>query len=164
MITGGLLLCGFVLGLQLLSMLPVHTAKWTGLSLALATELCWEQIVEQLFINHPSAITKCDGFSSSTFFPYDVCLFSLSAYRPIRNVFSLKCFYKCGKKLSLERRAWVICFSDSWCWIPYGTCVCTCFCRSGRPVSFTVVFNTPSPISKISWVNRLHLAKVAQSK
>ncbi|XP_047016221.1 rho guanine nucleotide exchange factor 10-like protein isoform X2 [Ictalurus punctatus] len=34
--------------------------------------------------------------------------------------------------------------------------------KSGRPVSFTVVFNTPSPISKISWVNRLHLAKVAQ--
>uniref|UniRef100_A0A4W5RV07 Rho guanine nucleotide exchange factor 10 like n=2 Tax=Hucho hucho TaxID=62062 RepID=A0A4W5RV07_9TELE len=34
--------------------------------------------------------------------------------------------------------------------------------KSGRPVSFMVVFNTPSPISKISWVNRLHLAKVAQ--
>ncbi|KAI5612296.1 rho guanine nucleotide exchange factor 10-like protein isoform X1 [Silurus asotus] len=34
--------------------------------------------------------------------------------------------------------------------------------KSGRPVSFTVVFNTPSPISKITWVNRLHLAKVAQ--
>uniref|UniRef100_A0A3B4CNF0 DH domain-containing protein n=1 Tax=Pygocentrus nattereri TaxID=42514 RepID=A0A3B4CNF0_PYGNA len=34
--------------------------------------------------------------------------------------------------------------------------------KSGRPVSFTVVFNTPSPISKISWVNRLHLAKIAQ--
>uniref|UniRef100_A0A671TBF2 Rho guanine nucleotide exchange factor 10-like protein n=1 Tax=Sinocyclocheilus anshuiensis TaxID=1608454 RepID=A0A671TBF2_9TELE len=33
--------------------------------------------------------------------------------------------------------------------------------KSGRPVSFTVVFNTPSPISKISWVNRLHLAKIA---
>ncbi|GAA6067008.1 rho guanine nucleotide exchange factor 10-like protein isoform X1 [Tachysurus ichikawai] len=25
-----------------------------------------------------------------------------------------------------------------------------------------VVFNTPSPLSKISWVNRLHLAKTAQ--
>ncbi|XP_053337814.1 rho guanine nucleotide exchange factor 10-like protein isoform X3 [Clarias gariepinus] len=36
--------------------------------------------------------------------------------------------------------------------------------KSGRPVSFTVVFNTPSPISKISWVNRLHLAKVAQKE
>ncbi|XP_026853876.2 rho guanine nucleotide exchange factor 10-like protein isoform X1 [Electrophorus electricus] len=34
--------------------------------------------------------------------------------------------------------------------------------KSGRPVSFTVLFNTPSPISKISWVNRLHLAKIAQ--
>ncbi|TRY64762.1 hypothetical protein DNTS_017637 [Danionella cerebrum] len=33
--------------------------------------------------------------------------------------------------------------------------------KSGRPVSFTVVFNTPSPVSKISWVNRLHLAKMA---
>ncbi|XP_062312163.1 rho guanine nucleotide exchange factor 10-like protein [Osmerus eperlanus] len=33
---------------------------------------------------------------------------------------------------------------------------------SGRPVCFMVVFNTPSPLSKISWVNRLHLAKVAQ--
>uniref|UniRef100_A0A671NJ48 Rho guanine nucleotide exchange factor 10-like protein n=1 Tax=Sinocyclocheilus anshuiensis TaxID=1608454 RepID=A0A671NJ48_9TELE len=32
--------------------------------------------------------------------------------------------------------------------------------KSGRPVSFTVVFSTPSPISKISWVNRLHLAKI----
>ncbi|KAI4881281.1 hypothetical protein NFI96_032545, partial [Prochilodus magdalenae] len=36
--------------------------------------------------------------------------------------------------------------------------------KSGRPVSFTVVFNTPSPVSKISWVNRLHLAKIAQTK
>ncbi|XP_030625200.1 rho guanine nucleotide exchange factor 10-like protein [Chanos chanos] len=34
--------------------------------------------------------------------------------------------------------------------------------KSGRPVSFTVVFSTPSPLSKISWVNRLHLAKIAQ--
>ncbi|XP_057218947.1 rho guanine nucleotide exchange factor 10-like protein isoform X2 [Triplophysa rosa] len=33
--------------------------------------------------------------------------------------------------------------------------------KSGRPVSFTVVFSTPSPVSKISWVNRLHLAKIA---
>uniref|UniRef100_A0A1A8GQ38 Chromodomain helicase DNA binding protein 5 n=1 Tax=Nothobranchius korthausae TaxID=1143690 RepID=A0A1A8GQ38_9TELE len=33
--------------------------------------------------------------------------------------------------------------------------------KSGRPVSFMVVFNTPSPLSKISWVNRLHLAKIA---
>uniref|UniRef100_A0A8C1ZE94 Rho guanine nucleotide exchange factor (GEF) 10-like a n=1 Tax=Cyprinus carpio TaxID=7962 RepID=A0A8C1ZE94_CYPCA len=33
--------------------------------------------------------------------------------------------------------------------------------KSGRPVSFTVVFNTPSPVSKISWVNRFHLAKIA---
>ncbi|XP_052425362.1 rho guanine nucleotide exchange factor 10-like protein isoform X2 [Carassius gibelio] len=33
--------------------------------------------------------------------------------------------------------------------------------KSGRPVSFTVVFNTPSPVSKISWVNRLHLTKIA---
>ncbi|XP_058858044.1 rho guanine nucleotide exchange factor 10-like protein isoform X2 [Acipenser ruthenus] len=34
--------------------------------------------------------------------------------------------------------------------------------KSGRPVSFMVVFSTPSPLSKISWVNRLHLAKIAQ--
>ncbi|KAI4895601.1 hypothetical protein NFI96_018410 [Prochilodus magdalenae] len=34
--------------------------------------------------------------------------------------------------------------------------------KSGRPVSFMVVFNTPSPLSKISWVNRFHLAKIAQ--
>ncbi|XP_068453209.1 rho guanine nucleotide exchange factor 10-like protein [Clinocottus analis] len=33
--------------------------------------------------------------------------------------------------------------------------------KSGRPVSIVVVFNTPSPLSKISWVNRLHLAKIA---
>ncbi|XP_072308272.1 rho guanine nucleotide exchange factor 10-like protein isoform X3 [Eucyclogobius newberryi] len=33
--------------------------------------------------------------------------------------------------------------------------------KSGRPVSFMVVFNTPNPLSKISWVNRLHLAKIA---
>uniref|UniRef100_A0A6Q2ZIZ0 Rho guanine nucleotide exchange factor (GEF) 10-like a n=1 Tax=Esox lucius TaxID=8010 RepID=A0A6Q2ZIZ0_ESOLU len=36
--------------------------------------------------------------------------------------------------------------------------------KSGRPVSFMVVFNTPSPLSKISWVNRLHLAKIAQEE
>lgn len=36
--------------------------------------------------------------------------------------------------------------------------------RSGRPVSFTVVLNTPNPLSKISWVNRLHLAKIALRK
>ncbi|XP_066546532.1 rho guanine nucleotide exchange factor 10-like protein isoform X2 [Amia ocellicauda] len=36
--------------------------------------------------------------------------------------------------------------------------------KSGRPVSFMVVFNTPSPLSKISWVNRLHLAKIAQKE
>uniref|UniRef100_A0A8C5DFR8 DH domain-containing protein n=1 Tax=Gouania willdenowi TaxID=441366 RepID=A0A8C5DFR8_GOUWI len=33
--------------------------------------------------------------------------------------------------------------------------------KSGRPVSFMVVFNTANPLSKISWVNRLHLAKIA---
>lgn len=33
-------------------------------------------------------------------------------------------------------------------------------CRSGRPISFMVVFITPNPLSKISWVNRLHLAKI----
>lgn len=33
--------------------------------------------------------------------------------------------------------------------------------RSGHPVNIMVVFNTPSPLSKISWVNRLHLAKIA---
>ncbi|KAJ3602063.1 hypothetical protein NHX12_029823 [Muraenolepis orangiensis] len=33
--------------------------------------------------------------------------------------------------------------------------------KSGRHVSFMVVFNTPNPLSKISWVNRLHLAKIA---
>lgn len=36
--------------------------------------------------------------------------------------------------------------------------------RSGRPVSVMVVFNTPNPLRKISWVNRLHLAKMAQSR
>lgn len=34
-------------------------------------------------------------------------------------------------------------------------------CRSGRPISVMVVFITPNPLSKISWVNRLHLAKIA---
>ncbi|XP_048877640.1 rho guanine nucleotide exchange factor 10-like protein [Brienomyrus brachyistius] len=34
--------------------------------------------------------------------------------------------------------------------------------KSGRPVKFMVVFNTPSSLSKLSWVNRLHLAKIAQ--
>ncbi|XP_042348552.1 rho guanine nucleotide exchange factor 10-like protein [Plectropomus leopardus] len=34
--------------------------------------------------------------------------------------------------------------------------------KSGRPVSISVVFNTPSPLSKVSWVNRLHFAKIAQ--
>ncbi|KAM8753703.1 rho guanine nucleotide exchange factor 10-like protein isoform 2-T2 [Acanthopagrus schlegelii] len=34
--------------------------------------------------------------------------------------------------------------------------------KSGHPVSIMVVFNTPSPLSKISWVNQLHLAKIAQ--
>ncbi|XP_054857417.1 rho guanine nucleotide exchange factor 10-like protein isoform X2 [Eublepharis macularius] len=33
--------------------------------------------------------------------------------------------------------------------------------KSGRPISVMVVFITPSPLSKISWVNRLHLAKIA---
>uniref|UniRef100_A0A2K5Z6Q8 Rho guanine nucleotide exchange factor 10 like n=1 Tax=Mandrillus leucophaeus TaxID=9568 RepID=A0A2K5Z6Q8_MANLE len=32
--------------------------------------------------------------------------------------------------------------------------------KSGRPISFMVVFITPNPLSKISWVNRLHLAKL----
>ncbi|XP_041062697.1 rho guanine nucleotide exchange factor 10-like protein isoform X3 [Carcharodon carcharias] len=36
--------------------------------------------------------------------------------------------------------------------------------KSGRPVSFMVVFNTPNARSKISWVNRLHMAKVALTK
>ncbi|XP_018428706.1 PREDICTED: rho guanine nucleotide exchange factor 10-like protein [Nanorana parkeri] len=31
---------------------------------------------------------------------------------------------------------------------------------SGRPMSFMVLFLTPSPLSKISWVNRMHLAKI----
>uniref|UniRef100_A0A3P8V4W0 Rho guanine nucleotide exchange factor 10 like n=1 Tax=Cynoglossus semilaevis TaxID=244447 RepID=A0A3P8V4W0_CYNSE len=34
--------------------------------------------------------------------------------------------------------------------------------RSGHPVSIKVVFNTTSSLSKIVWVNRLHLAKIAQ--
>ncbi|XP_056130102.1 rho guanine nucleotide exchange factor 10-like protein [Lampris incognitus] len=34
--------------------------------------------------------------------------------------------------------------------------------KSGHAVSFMVVFNTPSPLSKICWVNRIHLAKIAQ--
>ncbi|KAG8431469.1 hypothetical protein GDO86_018618 [Hymenochirus boettgeri] len=33
--------------------------------------------------------------------------------------------------------------------------------KSGRPTSFMVVFITPNPLSKISWVNRMHLAKIA---
>lgn len=70
MITRGFLLCGFVLEQQLLSMLPAHIAKCTGLSLALATGLCWEQILEQLVINHRSAIAKCDGLSINT---YSLC-------------------------------------------------------------------------------------------
>lgn len=36
--------------------------------------------------------------------------------------------------------------------------------RSGRPVKVTVVFNTPNPLSKLSWVNHLHLTKIAQGK
>jgi len=32
--------------------------------------------------------------------------------------------------------------------------------RSGRPISVMVVFITPNPLSKISWVNCLHLAKI----
>ncbi|XP_029011115.1 rho guanine nucleotide exchange factor 10-like protein isoform X2 [Betta splendens] len=36
--------------------------------------------------------------------------------------------------------------------------------KCGRPVSVMVVFSTPSPVSKITWVNRLHLAKIAQSQ
>ncbi|XP_063273593.1 rho guanine nucleotide exchange factor 10-like protein isoform X3 [Prinia subflava] len=32
--------------------------------------------------------------------------------------------------------------------------------KSGRPISVMVVFITPSPLSKICWVNRLHLAKI----
>lgn len=36
--------------------------------------------------------------------------------------------------------------------------------RSGRPISFMVVFITPNPLSKISWVNRLHLAKIGLSE
>ncbi|NXU47979.1 ARGAL protein, partial [Turnix velox] len=32
--------------------------------------------------------------------------------------------------------------------------------KSGRPISVMVVFITPDPLSKISWVNRLHLAKI----
>lgn len=64
-----------------------------------------------------------------------------------------------------------ICSSLLWCNRCLGStrslmcvCVCLCFCRSGRPVSFMVVLNTPSPLSKISWVNRLHLAKIALRK
>ncbi|XP_075046729.1 rho guanine nucleotide exchange factor 10-like protein isoform X1 [Mixophyes fleayi] len=34
--------------------------------------------------------------------------------------------------------------------------------KSGRPMSFMVLFLTPNPLSKISWVNRMHLAKIAQ--
>ncbi|XP_066493951.1 rho guanine nucleotide exchange factor 10-like protein isoform X12 [Tiliqua scincoides] len=33
--------------------------------------------------------------------------------------------------------------------------------KSGRPISVMVVFITPNPLSKISWVNYLHLAKIA---
>uniref|UniRef100_A0A7N6BXU9 DH domain-containing protein n=1 Tax=Anabas testudineus TaxID=64144 RepID=A0A7N6BXU9_ANATE len=38
-----------------------------------------------------------------------------------------------------------------------------CRLLSGRlSMSIMVVFSTPSPVSKITWVNRLHLAKIAQ--
>uniref|UniRef100_A0A8C5N0E9 Rho guanine nucleotide exchange factor 10 like n=1 Tax=Leptobrachium leishanense TaxID=445787 RepID=A0A8C5N0E9_9ANUR len=33
--------------------------------------------------------------------------------------------------------------------------------KSGRPLSFMALFITPNPQSKISWVNRMHLAKIA---
>ncbi|XP_063798183.1 rho guanine nucleotide exchange factor 10-like protein isoform X2 [Pseudophryne corroboree] len=33
--------------------------------------------------------------------------------------------------------------------------------KSGRPMSFMVLFLTPNPLSKISWVNRMHLAKIS---
>ncbi|CAH2318419.1 rho guanine nucleotide exchange factor 10 isoform X2 [Pelobates cultripes] len=33
--------------------------------------------------------------------------------------------------------------------------------KSGRPLSFMALFITPNPLSKISWVNRMHLAKIA---
>ncbi|XP_040278962.1 rho guanine nucleotide exchange factor 10-like protein isoform X1 [Bufo bufo] len=33
--------------------------------------------------------------------------------------------------------------------------------KSGRPMSIMALFLTPNPLSKISWVNRLHLAKIA---
>ncbi|KAM6434919.1 rho guanine nucleotide exchange factor 10-like protein isoform 2-T2 [Liasis olivaceus] len=33
--------------------------------------------------------------------------------------------------------------------------------KAGRPISVMVVFITPNPLSKISWVNHLHLAKIA---
>ncbi|KAM3922566.1 rho guanine nucleotide exchange factor 10-like protein isoform 1-T2 [Leptodactylus fuscus] len=33
--------------------------------------------------------------------------------------------------------------------------------KSGRPMSFMALFLTPNPLSKISWVNRFHLAKIA---
>ncbi|XP_075697044.1 rho guanine nucleotide exchange factor 10-like protein [Rhinoderma darwinii] len=33
--------------------------------------------------------------------------------------------------------------------------------KTGRPMSFMVLFLTPNPLSKISWVNRMHLAKIA---
>nr|DBA15720.1 TPA: hypothetical protein GDO54_003192 [Pyxicephalus adspersus] len=32
--------------------------------------------------------------------------------------------------------------------------------KSGRPMSLMVLFLTPNPLSKISWVNRMHLAKI----
>lgn len=60
-----------------------------------------------------------------------------------------------------------VCAALLWCSrCPGSTCLRLCLrlCRSGRPVSFMVVLNTPSPLSKISWVNRLHLAKIALRK
>ncbi|XP_053307873.1 rho guanine nucleotide exchange factor 10-like protein [Spea bombifrons] len=33
--------------------------------------------------------------------------------------------------------------------------------KSGRPLSFMALFITPNPLSKITWVNRMHLAKIA---
>ncbi|TKS77870.1 Rho guanine nucleotide exchange factor 10-like protein [Collichthys lucidus] len=39
---------------------------------------------------------------------------------------------------------------------------CVCLYQADLTISVMVFFNTPSPLSKISWVNWLHLTKIAQ--
>lgn len=79
----------------------------------------------------------------------------------IKEIIPKKCFCYCL----------IMPFDAIWCLHPseaesvwFFFCAFVFSTRSGRPVSFMVVFNTPNPLSKISWVNRLHLAKIALRK